>query len=251
MTDTPTPERSESDWWCAWYPAGNASEPCTPDSPHGGGSCCMMDPDNPHPFREPAHVGPWPLAFVDTETLGLDPDQHAVWEVAVILYDPATGATEEHSRQVWLTAEQIAKGDERGMAVSGFHDRYDPDVAQPPAGVVSWFVDLVGTAHLAGAIPSFDEERLRRLALSFGFPPRWHYHLIDVEAMAVGHLHAIDRYAETVPVDLTLPLGLPWKSDDLADALGVKPITEADRHTALGDARWALRWYQAMTGYPR
>lgn len=25
------------------------------------------------------------LAFVDTETLGLDPDRHEVWEIAVII----------------------------------------------------------------------------------------------------------------------------------------------------------------------
>ena len=43
------------------------------------------------------------------------------------------------------------------------------------------------------------------------------------------------------------PLSLPWKSDDLSAALGVT-VSDEDRHTALGDAKWAMRIYDAVTG---
>lgn len=43
-------------------------------------------------------------------------------------------------------------------------------------------------------------------------------------------------------------IGLPWKSDDLSRACGVEPPTEDERHTALGDARWVMRLYDAITG---
>ena len=60
---------------------------------------------------------------------------------------------------------------------------------------------------------------------------RWHYHLVDVEALAAGKLG----------------IAPPWKSDELSAALGVT-ITEDDRHTALGDAKWAMRIYDAVMG---
>jgi hypothetical protein len=37
----------------------------------------------------------------------------------------------------------------------------------------------------------------------------------------------------------------PWNSDDLSAALGVT-VSDEDRHTALGDAKWAMRIYNAV-----
>ena len=84
-----------------------------------------------------------------------------------------------------------------------------------------------------------------------GICPSWHYHLIDVEALAVGYLagrgwpldHWGDPGGETAR--MFDPRNLPWKSDDLSAALGIR-ITDDDRHTALGDARWARAIYDAV-----
>ena len=87
-----------------------------------------------------------------------------------------------------------------------------------------------------------------------GICPSWHYHLIDTEALAVGYLHGINSHghssvtcAENCIDDNMLP-GLPWKSDDLSAALGIT-VSEEDRHTALGDAKWARAIYDAVTGH--
>jgi len=90
--------------------------------------------------------------------------------------------------------------------------------------------------------------------------------LIDVEALAVGYLNGrrarqneiVDRYplendGEPAPglvrwndpIEHSRP---PWKSDALAAAVGVT-VSEEDRHTAIGDARWAMRIYDAVTGH--
>lgn len=176
------------------------------------------------------------IAFVDTETLGLDPDRHAIWEVGLVLYDPeAETVVSEHLWQLKLTGEQLDAGDPIGMDIGGFNQRYYAQTAVPVDVFLEQFIALTeDRTHLAGAVVSFDEERLRRLALSYGFEPDWHYHIIDVEAMALG---VIWNDGQTFP--------LPWKSDDVAAQFGVT-ITEEDRHTALGDARWALRLYQAI-----
>ena len=41
-------------------------------------------------------------------------------------------------------------------------------------------------AHLVGAVPTFDAEVLGARMRANGICPSWHYHLIDVEALAVG-----------------------------------------------------------------
>jgi hypothetical protein len=37
---------------------------------------------------------------------------------------------------------------------------------------------------------------------------------------------------------------LPWKSDDLSRLADVEPPGDDDRHTALDDARWAMRAWE-------
>ena len=43
---------------------------------------------------------------------------------------------------------------------------------------------------------------------------------------------------------------LPWDSDEISRVVGVDP-DDFDRHTALGDARWARAIYDAITGGPK
>lgn len=65
-------------------------------------------------------------------------------------------------------------------------------------------------AHLVGAAPNFDAEVLAALLRDNGLTPSFHYHLIDVEALAVGWLCAWDR-ADGEP-----GIRPPWRSDDLS-----------------------------------
>lgn len=155
-----------------------------------------------------------PLVFLDTETDGVHPNRR-VWEVAMI------------------------RRDDDGQRERSFFVGVPPLCAHDAAKeVMSWTFG----AHLVGAVPNFDAEALARLLRAEGYLPSWHYHLIDVEAMAVGWLFG------TYPNGAALVGEPPWKSDDLARACGVEPPTDDERHTALGDTRWAMRWYDAMTG---
>lgn len=170
--------------------------------------------------------------FVDTETLGLDPRIHPIWEVALVMDDF------EH---VWhLDVDRFDRdaADPVAVSISGFDTRYADRLER--TSVVSFldeFIELTAGRHLAGAVVSFDEERLRRLAWQWGHTPKWHYHLIDVEALAVGWL-----------AGRAVPPTLPWNSDALTAALGLPPVPEDERHTALGDARWAKAIYDRCMG---
>jgi len=164
------------------------------------------------------------LAFLDTETTGLDPERHEIWEVGLILRD-------EDDAECEFVAQAVIE----------------------PGDLGKWctlFSELTHGAHLVGAVVSFDEERLRRLLRANGECPMWHYHLADVEALAAGWIAGrpggtwVGKAA--APVDPTPP----WRSDDLSLDVGVDP-DKFDRHTALGDARWAMAIYDAvMSGNP-
>jgi len=203
------------------------------------------------------------VVFLDTETTGLEPDRHTIWEVGLI--------TPDGREHVWqfpvdeITADpfalDIGQWWERRWATDNEVDVlnavYEADNAKsrrknfPEEGKAtkpdhlwcSHFRDLIGTAHICGAIPSFDEERLRRLLLANGVRHRWHYHIIDVEALAAGYI------CGNWPTDpgwrsLATP---PWNSNDLSRAVGVDP-DNFERHSALGDARWAKAIYEAVMG---
>jgi DNA polymerase III epsilon subunit-like protein len=186
-------------------------------------------------------VTPAPLAFVDTETTGLDPERHEVWEAALILR--ADDGTE--TEREWQLPVDLGRADAIALQVGHYYERFDKNHA--PFGSTTRefaheFAELTHGAHLVGAVPSFDDAFLKRLLRANGACPGWHYHLVDVEALALGYLAGQGENRGP------LALHPPWKSDDLTRALGINP--EAfEKHTALGDARWARAIYDhVMSG---
>lgn len=207
-----------------------------------------------------------PLCFIDCETDGVHPHRQP-WEVAIIRREPDRG---DAGVRFFIELD-LETADPFGLRVGGFYQRHpvgrwlshpvtddewpawplsaaDPDTDPDGAyfaevDAARWVARLTHGAHLVGAVPSFDAECLGRLLRSCRLIPAWHYHLIDVEALAAGWLsrHYPDQSAAEV-------LRLPWRSDDLSRACGVEPPGEADRHTAMADADWALRLFDAITG---
>lgn len=193
-----------------------------------------------------------PLVFIDTETDGVHPTRK-VWEVAMIRRE--TDGTENEID--FFVEIDLSTADPFGLKVGRFHDRHplgrylagkgvvmpepynDGDEYLSAAEAARMVARYTHGAHLVGAVPNFDAEVLARLLRDEFLAPAWHYHLIDVEAMAVGALVS-SRLRTDVP--------LPWKSDDLSRDLGVEPPSEDERHTALGDARWAMRLYDRIMG---
>lgn len=171
------------------------------------------------------------VAFIDCETTGLDPTRHVPWEIAIIIDD------QEYSWILMLTEAELAAAEPMALKIGGWYTRAGelsyPQSAQSASKVqhkVQYFerqaladriVKLIGERHIVGAVPSFDDRFVGDFCRLWVRPPIWHYHLVDIEAMAAGALRQEP----------------PWKSNDLSRAVGVDP-EQFDRHTALGDARW-------------
>jgi hypothetical protein len=155
------------------------------------------------------------LAFVDTETVGLELD-HDIWEIAFAIGDrPISVSQVDHS---------LRNADPKALELNGYYDR-----------MVSnhyWLNDqfimkaLTGKT-LVGANPSFDAYRLQR---RWGRQV-WHYRLVDVESMAVSVF------------DLNKPLGLKGLVDKLRER--GYDIPEND-HSAGGDVDTTREVYKAL-----
>jgi hypothetical protein len=171
------------------------------------------------------------IVFLDTECTGLSLTDD-IWDFAAIVREPGQPDVEVQT----YIRHDVAKAERLPESfLADYRARYDDDLALTGYQAAQLIADLTrDRAHIVGAVPNFDTERLARLLAFYNIKPGWHYHLIDVENVAVGYLVA---KGETVD--------LPWKSDDLAARIGVVPPDGA-RHTALGDARWARDIYDAV-----
>ena len=170
------------------------------------------------------------IVFVDTETTGLDPDKHEIWEVALIVHEGPMLGWREHVHQLEV---DLGRADPFALKIGHFHERRSHELT-PLDTFAKSFAYYTRGKHLCGNVISFDEERLRKLLRANGACPEWHYHLIDVEALAVGYLAARGQ-----------KVSLPWDSENLSRALGIEPDTS--RHEALYDAQWAKQMYDAIT----
>ena len=156
------------------------------------------------------------LIYLDTETTGLDPERHEVWELAYAVNNgPILSGVVRHS---------LRYADSKALEVGG----YDP------RGVVATYSDVedlcrraLEGATIVGANPAFDTSFLRA---RWGITP-WAYRLLDIEAYAMPALY-LDR-----------PRGLAF----IAQWLGARgyDIPEPD-HTAAGDVATVRACHQAL-----
>lgn len=179
-----------------------------------------------------------PLVFLDTETTGLSLDDD-IWEFAGIRRHPDGREIElhlfiDHDREKCARLPESFFADHRHR-----YRRADSVPREQAAREISRFLAPDadgGRAHVVGAVPNFDAERLALLLTEFGYPTGWHYHLIDIENLAVGYLARSGDEPD-----------IPWDSDEISRAIGVEPPTD-ERHTAMGDARWAMAIYDRVIG---
>lgn len=180
------------------------------------------------------------VVFIDTETTGLHPLEHEIWEIATIEWNSEVKKWEPW--QTFVRYEHLSTADPVALQIGRFEERYNPDKAMSMAWALRNLRSIVRGKHLVGAIPSFDEERLRHAGYAHNVDLENHYHLIDIEAMVIGFLVAKKFTRPTFP--------LPWKSDAVSHALMGRDQPKEWKHTALGDAAWVLRQFGTIFQWP-
>jgi DNA polymerase III epsilon subunit-like protein len=198
------------------------------------------------------------LAFVDLETTGLDPQLHEPWEIAVIVRGHADPSAD--GEWCWQVRPDLTAADPGALKVgrywerlhSGLH-RYGPGAGRAvvtagdsdPIGLITDAEEIAATlagllagAELIGVNVQFDAAFLDVFLRLHNQAPSWDYHLTEMCSMARGWLHGRGQGDQVEGVR---------RSDDLSITCGVDPPTGADRHSALGDARWVERWYWHLT----
>lgn len=176
-----------------------------------------------------------PLAFIDTETTGLDRITRQVWDVGIIRRDP-------NGRRVIFSAivadVDMRHADPRSLEIGRFSQRHPKEGGTPEPGtevmrereVAEKAHALLDGCYLVGAVPWFDEHGLFWMMERVGLPVEpYHYHFVDVENLAAGQLQ----------------MQPPWDFDKLLSRYGIR-YDERKRHTALGDAEVAEKLYDAV-----
>lgn len=171
------------------------------------------------------------LVFLDTETTALHPGRRP-WEIA-LLERESDGQYRDWVTQIWDV--DLSDADPASLKFGKFYQRHIRFAEDP--GQVHWLrekdaapriEEITRGAHLVGANPSFDADCLAALLRRHGLIPAWHYRMYDVESLTAGYhnkpIGGLAACAES--------LGIDFPADE--------------QHTALGDARMALRIWDAI-----
>ena len=186
------------------------------------------------------------VAFVDTETTGLDPERHDPWEIAIVLYEvePDTCALIRHIESVHLfVMPLVTDADPGALRMNKYYERVNEASFEWTAdedAAAAHVAHMFGTkmCHVAGMNVPFDQAMISKWLHLNGQKAAWHYHPFELETLMAGALAATGK-----------PVPIPWKSDNLSRALGVEPPTKEERHTAMGDAMWCFRVYESLFGW--
>lgn len=190
------------------------------------------------------------IVFLDTETTSLRPDRRA-WEIGLVARLEGCEEDVEHSWFVDIGDLDLGNADLISLNIGGFYQRHpvgrlNPDeflaaaagfglpVTYSEGYVLDKVEQFTRGATIVGAVPNFDTEVLAARMRANGICPSWHYHLVDVETLAAGHKQLPPK----------------WDFDQILALYGLE-YAEADRHTALGDARMVRDLYDSVMNLPR
>lgn len=170
------------------------------------------------------------ICFLDTETTGLSLDDD-IWEFAAIRRE-IDGTETAHQ---FFIEHNRSKCDKLPDSFKADHKlRFDLNIAFTQKYAAYKIHEITDGAHIVGALPSFDAQRMEILLGSNRIKSGWHYHLINIEDIAIGWLAAKG-----------IQVGIPWKSDAVSLLCGVEP-PDKERHTAMGDVLWVRHWYDKI-----
>lgn len=164
------------------------------------------------------------IAFLDIETTGLNPLEHEILEVGIILRPEYPDKPEEKIH--FSLPIDLTKASEKALEVNGFIERRAAlkEIERAPGVAKALLYDRLRDALIVGNNVQFD---LRFIEQFLGLAP-WFYTPLDLKVYAAGRCG----------------LKLPASTKFLEELAGTK--VGKDAHSALVDAKWNVRVYDAL-----
>ncbi len=169
------------------------------------------------------------LAFIDTETTGLDARKHEVIEIAMIIVE--NGRT-IHRFESKIKPVRIELADARALEINGYAKNPQAwDLAPTLKELGPDLALMLEGCVLVGHNVSFDEEFLKQNLIREGVKAKIPYHKIDTVTLAFEHLR---------------PLGLKRVAlDSVRDFLGWSKV---GAHTAMKDVEDTKKLFDLLWG---
>lgn len=169
-----------------------------------------------------------PICYTDCETLGLEPQRHDVFEVGILKVFP-DGREEE--LLLWLPVDLSTASPDALRKNRFFERRRD---CYKKYGVTAeegaWKIaEFTSGAVLAGNRITFDEGMISAYLAKQKLAHAWELYTIDVPTFGAG----------------ALGLKKKFNGKTISELLGVPLPDDSERHTAMGDAKWARRMHVA------
>lgn len=176
------------------------------------------------------------LVFVDTETTGLDPAVHEMYEVSLTKTDLA-GEIKGHVYH-WIVPQRLHLASPQALTLGHYYERKKTEpcegrvkgtIRREVAEEIAVFTQGV---HLVGCKPSFDADFITAFLKEEEHVPVWHHRMIDLESMAIG-------------IEPDVAQGTPMGLTELCECFKVA-IPDELRHTAKGDQEACRNLYFRM-----
>lgn len=177
------------------------------------------------------------LAFIDTETTGLDPNFHEVIEIGCVVADwkpdlfGERTLVESSTLDIKIIPEHIERADPKALAVNHYAKRDWSQAISRKEAIMELARVAKGAIFIAQNV-TFDWSFLQQAAESVGIAldQEFHFRKLDLASIAFGRL----------PDDPKLER---YTLRELSQYFGIR---NEDAHTALSDARTAFEIYRKL-----
>ena len=175
------------------------------------------------------------LAFIDTETTGLEPDKHELIEIGLVLAEQSLSKEKKiilnviEEWEVKIKPLHIEQADPESLLINHYNEA-DWVFAVPLNKALIEFSKKTDNAMMVGQNVSHDFSFLQKAFAETGVENKMHYHKLDTISIAFVKLYA---HEEVEKLSLRA----------LCEYLGVK---NRNAHSALSDARATFEVFQKL-----
>ena len=180
-------------------------------------------------------TSPTRIAWLDTETSGLDPQRDRIIEIAIIVTDGDLNELDHFEQKIRLSPIDRLAASPRALEINGYTDEDWYDAPLPCKEIWQRVDDMTNGALLGGQnVTQFDSKMIAAEMMRFGLRPRWDRRMADVMGDSVRVMNYFDiRHPRT---------GVPTAGLEFVyDALGGPPMVT---HRAMADVRRAMFVYK-------